>query len=113
MDISTSAEFLISIISAIGGWEAVKYFINRKTNKRKEEAEADCVEFKVLEETLAFLQRQLHDKEERFAQQTDRVRHLQDDYFTLMREKQKIELELQKYRCIRPKCMQREPQNGY
>ena len=104
---------IATIIGAIGGWEMIKYFLNRKTNKRKEEAEADSVEFGVLRDTVEFLQQQLHDKEERFAAQTDRLRKLQDDYFELMKEKQSIELDLQRFRCVRPKCVQREPQNGY
>ena len=72
---------IATIIGAIGGWEMIKYFLNRKTNKRKEEAEADSVEFGVLRDTVEFLQQQLHDKEERFAAQTDRLRKVQDDYF--------------------------------
>lgn len=54
---------IISMVGALGGWEAVKYMINRKYNKRKEEAEADSVEFNVLRETVDFLQTQLQEKE--------------------------------------------------
>ena len=35
-------------LTAMGGWEAIKYLINRKPNSRKAEAEADSVEFSVL-----------------------------------------------------------------
>ena len=104
---------IATIIGAIGGWEMIKYFLNRKTNKRKEEAEADSVEFGVLRDTVEFLQQQLHDKEERFAAQTDRLRKVQDDYFALLKEHAQTELDLQRFRCVRPKCAQREPQNGY
>lgn len=113
MEITTIVEIITAVIAALGGWEAIKYFINRKTNKRIEEAEADSVEFGVLRDALQFLQTQLQEKEERFCNQTDRLRKLQDDYFALMKEKQQIELELQRFRCVRPKCAQREPQNGY
>lgn len=47
---------LLTIITALGGWESIKYIINRKTNARKAEAEADSVELSVLKETTVFLQ---------------------------------------------------------
>lgn len=113
-------EIVISVISAIGGWEAIRYFLNRKTNKRKEEAEADSLEFGVLKETIHFLQEQLHnqvmqdaDKEKRFVEQTQRLRKVQDENSNLLKEKSKIELELQTHRCVVKKCPNREPQNGY
>ena len=90
------------------------------SNKRKEHYEADkakaeakSADFDVLRETTEFLQQQLKEKEERFANQTERLRKVQDDYFTLLQEKAKVDLELQRFRCVRPKCAQREPQNGY
>ncbi len=102
-----------STLTALGGWETIKYFINYKTNKRKAEAEADSVEFTVLKTAMEFLQTQLQEKEERFAQQTELVRKLNAEVLELIKEKGKVELELQTYRCIRKKCGQREPQNGY
>ena len=106
-------ETLLTVITALGGFEAIKYFLNRKTNKRKAEAEADSAEFNALREYNEFLQRQLSDKEERLTKQTDRLRTIQDEYFDLMKKNAQTELELQKFRCIRAKCPNREPQNGY
>ena len=102
-----------AVLTALGGWEAIKYLINRKTNSRKAEAEADSVEFTVLRQTVEFLQTQLQEKEERFAQQTELVRKLNAEVLELTKQKGKIELELQTYRCIHKKCGQREPQNGF
>ncbi len=109
-----------SMGAAVGGWEFIKYMLNIRTNKRKENYEADkakaeakSADFDVLRETTEFLQQQLKEKEERFANQTERLRKVQDDYFTLLQEKAKVDLELQRFRCVRPKCAQREPQNGY
>lgn len=111
---------LATVLTTLGGWEAIKYLLNRKTNKRKEEAEADSAEFSVLRETVEFLQQQLKnmveqdaEKEKRFVEQTNRLRETQDREHKLMIEKAQLELDLQKYRCVVPKCMQREPQNGY
>ena len=111
---------ICSAIGAIGGWELIKYLINLKTNKRKEEAEADSLEFGVLKDTVTFLQEQLHEmvrqdaeKENRFVEQTHRLRKVQDDNYQLLKDKSKLELELQKYKCIREKCANRQPPNGY
>ena len=111
---------IASMGAAVGGWELIKYMLNIRSNKRKEraeadkaEAEADSVEFGVLKETVEFLQTQLKEQEERFCDQTDRLRKVQDDYFELMKKNAQTELDLQRFRCVRPKCAQREPQNGY
>lgn len=111
---------IISAIGAVGGWELIKYLLNIKTNMRKEEAEADSLEFGVLKDTVTFLQEQLHEqvqqdaeKEKRFVEQTQRLRKVQDDNYALLKEKSKLELELQMFRCVVKKCPNREPQNGY
>lgn len=59
MNLTTSSimqiiEIVVSVITALGGWEMIKYVMNRKTNRRKEEAEADNVEFSVLREAMDF-----------------------------------------------------------
>lgn len=113
MEVTVILEVVAAVIAALGGWEAIRYFINRKANARKAEAEADSAEFGVLRETVEFLQTQLKEKEERFANQTDHLRKVQDDYFELLKKNAATELELQRFRCVRPKCAQREPQNGY
>ena len=110
---SNITEIIISIIGAIGGWEAIRYLINRKANKRKEEAEADAVEFNVLRDTMVFLQEQLNEKEQRFAEQTSLLHENQNEVLELTKKKGELELELQRYRCVVPKCTNRQPQNGY
>lgn len=104
---------LVTVLSAMGGWEALKWFLNRKSNSRVAEAEADSAEFHVMKETYEFLQGQLKQKEERFAEQTQLVRKLNSEVLELTQQKAAVELELQKFRCIRQKCSSREPQNGY
>ncbi len=106
-------ETLVAILTAMGGWELVKYLINRKSNARISEAEADSAEFHILKEQIEFLQEQNKQKEERFADQTQLVRNLNNEVLELTKKNGSLELDLQKYRCIRPKCQQREPQNGY
>ena len=106
-------EIIASIITALGGWEALRYLLNRKTNHRKEEAEADNVEFTVLRETTDFLQSQLKAKEERFAEQTDLVRKQNLEILDLTKKKAELEMDLQKYKCVIKVCANRDPQNGY
>lgn len=96
MDIVTIITSIASLLGTLSIWEAVKYFLNRKTNKRKEEAEADTSEFQVLRDMIVFLQEQLKEKEERFADQTARLRKMQDENFQLLREKALLEISMVK-----------------
>ena len=86
MDYQSILEILASTGAAIGGWEFIKYMLNIRTNKRKEkseadkaDAEADGARFDVLARTVVFLESQLNDKEQRSAEQTDRLRKVQND----------------------------------
>lgn len=102
-----------SVIGTLGGWEAIKYFLNRKTNGRIAEAAADAEEFKVLKDYNEFLQNQLQLKEERFIEAESRNRKLLDENLLLIRENASLRLELALKRCEKKKCNDREPQNGY
>ena len=87
--------------------------MSRKTNARIEDAHADVEEFKALREYNEFLQKQLSEKEQRFVEQTDRLRKVRDELFTLKETNSDLKLELALKRCERKKCGDREPQNGY
>ena len=102
-----------SILGTLGGWEMIKYLLNRKTNTRKAEAEADSSEFTVLRDTVVFLQEQLQKKEERFAEQTDLVRKLTSENLELTRENAMLKTEKALKLCERRNCAQRQPQSGY
>lgn len=96
MDIITIITSIASLLGTLSIWEAVKYWLNRKTNKRMEEAEADSKEFATLRDMIEFLQSQLKEKEERFADQTARLRKTQDENFHLLEEKALLEMQLAK-----------------
>ena len=100
-------------ISAVGGIELFKWLFTRKEQKRKADAEADQSEFATLRETLLFLQDQLKLKEERFAEQTKRVRELTDENLRLTRSVAMLELERSIKLCERKNCPNREPYSGY
>ena len=84
---------ILTIVTTLGGWEAIKYFVNRKSNSRIAEAKADGSEFTVLRDTVVFLQEQLQKKEERFAEQTDVVRRLTAENLELTRENAMLKTE--------------------
>lgn len=105
-------ETLIAIIGALGGFETIKYFLNRRTNSRIALAEAESAEFHTLQETVQFLQSQLQEKEERFANQTDRLRKTQDDLFAEREARHAAELELALKRCDDHLCPFRQPPNA-
>ena len=104
---------ILTIVTTLGGWEMVKYFINRKSNSRIAEAKADGSEFTVLRDTVVFLQEQLQKKEERFAEQTDVVRRLTAENLELTRENAMLKAERALKLCERRNCGNREPQSGY
>lgn len=104
---------IATIIATLGGWETIKYFLNRKTNKRRAEAEADSVEFTVLRQSVEFLQVQLQNKEKRFAEEIEVVRKLTTENLQLTSENVKLKTERSLKLCERRNCAQREPQSGY
>lgn len=104
---------IATIIATLGGWETIKYFLNRKTSKRKAEAEADSVEFTVLRQSVEFLQVQLQNKEKRFAEEIEVVRKLTTENLQLTSENVKLKTERSLKLCERRNCAQREPQSGY
>ena len=54
-------EIIISIISAIGGWELIRYLINLNINRRKENAEADSAENNATKELQDVYQQLIND----------------------------------------------------
>lgn len=103
----------VTVITALGGFEFVKWAATRKYGKRKEEAEADDSEFGVLRKQVEFLQEQLLKKEERFAAQTDVLRATTARELELTRRVAALEVERGLKLCEKRNCANREPQSGY
>jgi hypothetical protein len=104
---------IATLIGSIGGWEAIKWVLNRKANLKTSEAMADDSEFSVLAKTNVFLQEQLAKKEERFAEQTERLRKLIEENVILTGKVAKLEAERSMKLCNVRACPNREPQSGY
>lgn len=110
MDLLTT---IASVLGTLGGFELIKYLLNRQTNARIADAQADGSEFAVLKETIQFLQEQLREKEKRFAEQTDLVRQLNTENLRLTAENGQLKAERSLKLCERRGCQQREPESGY
>lgn len=112
----TWGQTLAVIIGALGGLEFIKWLFTRKRAARTDE-------FKLLRETNEFLQQQLQDKEERFAEQTQLVRKQNTEILDLTtkmaemeirheQEKAELRIELVKVRCDDADCPFRRPPNA-
>jgi hypothetical protein len=113
-----------SVIVGFGGYETLKFLWFRKKQGRIIEAQADTDEFHILREQIEFLQQQVKDYTERYAEQTNLLRQRNQDILELSDAKNatilqlterisELQLDLQKYKCVVAKCPNRQPQNGY
>ncbi|MCM1376957.1 MAG: hypothetical protein NC097_04895 [Clostridium sp.] len=107
---------MIQLLGAIGGLEAIKWLMNRKNASRivraqamTEEQSALSAREKLYEDTILFLQQQLKEKEERFAQQTELLRQSTSSELELTRQLGQLELRLQRCRCDKFNCADRQP----
>ena len=127
MDISTIVASFGGVLTALGGWEFVKWMLHRKSNARIAEAHAENIELKnevdefhFLRERLVFKEQEMMEKEKRFVEQTDVVRDLQRKLLDQTIETGKLQARISTLEaeramklCERRGCMQREPQSGY
>ena len=111
---------LTGCLTAFGGWELVRYFLNRKSNGRKAEAEAEVAEATAermkLENFLKafeFSQEQLHLKEERFAELLNDYREAVRQNIEYERRIGELLAERSLKLCEVKKCGGREPFSGY
>lgn len=104
---------IASVITAFGGFEIVKYLLNRHSNRRIARSQAQSEEFAALRDIIVFLQDQLRDEISRHKEQTDLVRSLNSEIVAITREKSQIATELALKRCEHRHCPNREPQNNY
>lgn len=134
MEISTLLASFGGVITALGVKELILWWLNRKSNARIAEADADKAELKnevdefhFLRERLEFKDKQLMEKENQFAEkerrfveQTELVRGLNKQLLDMTMENGKLKAEIAELRaeramklCERRGCMERQPQSGY
>lgn len=107
---------VLAIIGGIGGVqgviELVKWWRRRKVQERHDIADVEVKEFHLLQETNEFLQKQLQAKEERFVEQTERLRKTQDELFKAKADEYEARLELVQKKCEDRLCPFRKPPNA-
>ena len=83
-------EIFISIVTAIGGWEAIKYLINRHAEKRKSEAEAETAEMAAAKELQDVYQQLIADVKSDRDEQRQYINELKDDRKQLRKERDEL-----------------------
>ena len=127
MEISTIIASFGGVLTALGIKELIMWFLNRKSNSRIADANADKAEldnekdeFHFLRERLEFKDKELMEKEQRFVEQTEIVRSLNKQLLDQTIENGKLqarisalEAERSMKLCERRGCKERQPQSGY
>lgn len=127
MEIHTIVASFGGVLTALGVKELIMWFINRKSNSRIADANAEKAEldnekdeFHFLRERLEFKDKELMEKERRFVEQTEIVRGLNKQLLDQTIENGKLqarisalEAERSMKLCERRGCMDRQPQSGY
>lgn len=103
---------IVPLITALGGWEAIKYLINRKANTRIAEANAFKVEREALIEDYKRVQGEVDKLKEQVAKLYTEIDTLKNDRLKLIQENNELKLalkEAEKRVCLRPddQCLQR------
>lgn len=104
---------ILTVVGSLGGFEALRYLMNRKANARKAESEADQSEFAVLRETCVFMQEQLRDKEKQYAEMFDKLQAKETENNNLSSELARVNAIMQMKLCERRGCPSRQPESGY
>ena len=70
---------IISVLTAIGGWEAIRYLINRKAEKRKSEAEADMTVQDMYQQMLTDVKADRDEQRQYISELKEDRRHLREE----------------------------------
>lgn len=100
----------VTAIGTLGGWEAVRYLTNRKSNNRITRAQAAEAELSTMRLTMEFLQTEIRRQEEHFAHQNNEIRRLNSEVIDLTHRLAKLDLQLSITRCDTPDCPYRTTQ---
>jgi hypothetical protein len=110
----------IAILGAIGGLEAIKwivnFYVNRKTNARKEDATADSMEDENERKQVDWLEKRLAERDAKIDTIYVELRQEQAAHLDEIHKRHETELKLKESdmkRCEVRKCLEREPQTGY
>ena len=107
-----------TVIAALGGLETIKYFVNRKSNKRVAEANAFKIERDAIIEDYKRVQGEVDELKKQVAKLYKEIDELKNDRLKLMQENGELKLalkEAEKKVCLQPddRCLQRLNPNDH
>ena len=88
--IETALTLFVSVLTALGGWEAIKYFLNRKSEKKKSEAEASSAETAATKEVQDVYQQLISDVKADRDEQRQYISELNEDRKHLREEREEL-----------------------
>lgn len=110
----------ITILGTLGGLEAIKwmvnFYVNRKTDARKEDASADSMEDENERKQVDWLEKRLAERDAKIDAIYVELRQEQAAHLDEIHKRHETELKLKESdmkRCEVRKCLEREPQTGY
>ena len=100
------------LVTALGGWEFVKYMLNRKSRSRMEEANAFKVEREAIIEDYKRVQGEVDALKKKVDELYEKVHQLEGERLDLIKRNNELELQLkeaEKHVCLQPddRCLQR------
>ena len=106
------------LLTALGGWEFIKYMMNRRANSRVAEANAFKIEREALVEDYKRVQEEVDELKKQVAKLYKEIDALKEGRLKLIQEKNELELalkEAEKHVCLQPddKCLQRLNPNDH
>lgn len=112
MGITENMGMLATLAGALGGWELVKWLLNRDANKRIGAAEAFEVEYKALIGDYQRVQSEVDELKRKVDELYKQVHRLEGERLDLIKENNELRLalkEAEKHVCLQPddKCLQR------
>lgn len=107
-----------TVIAALGGLETIKYFVNRKSNKKVAEANAFKIERDAIIEDYKRVQGEVDELKKQVAKLYKEIDDLKSDRLKLMQENGELKLalkEAEKKVCLQPddRCLQRLNPNDH
>lgn len=111
---NNAGQWLLNIIGALGGWELVKWILNRKAMKRKAIADAVAVETDSLIKRYSAMESEMEKLKEKVDELYKMVHQLENEKLELIKHNMELELALKEAKhneCRRPddECLRRLP----
>lgn len=110
----------LTILGALGGLEAIKwivnFYVNRRTNARKEDASADAMENENERKQIAWLEERIAQRDAKIDAIYVELRYEQSAHLDDIHKKHELELKLKEAeikKCDVRGCMNRQPPSDY